>query len=98
MPYIKREDRDKFIKTECTGMQSLMDFDELKELSKKIDNCGELNYVISVICNEYYKRNGGRYQQINDIVGALEGAKMEYYRRVASPYEDKKIEENGDVY
>jgi len=31
-------------------------------------------------------------------VGVLECAKMELYRRVAAPYEDKKKEENGDVY
>lgn len=33
-----------------------------------------------------------------DILGALEGAKLELYRRKISPYEDIKIEENGDVY
>jgi hypothetical protein len=57
---------------------------------------GELNYVITKTIMEYY--NGGGYQQINDILGALEGAKLEFYRRVAAPYEDTKIEENGDVY
>jgi len=41
---------------------------------------------------------GLSYTFINDCVGALEGAKLELYRRVASPYEDKKIAENGDVY
>jgi hypothetical protein len=41
---------------------------------------------------------GKNYQTVNDIVGALEGAKMEFYRRAAAPYEDLKIKENGDVY
>lgn len=59
---------------------------------------GELNYVITMICKNYFNDNGGRYQQINDIIGALEGAKTEFYRRVAAPYEDTKIKENGDVY
>ena len=31
-------------------------------------------------------------------MGALECAKLELYRRVAAPYEDVKIMENGDVY
>jgi hypothetical protein len=31
-------------------------------------------------------------------MGALEGAKMEMYRRVAAGYEDKAILRNGDVY
>jgi len=35
---------------------------------------------------------------INAIIGALECAKLELYRRVAAPYEDDKIAENGDVY
>lgn len=61
-------------------------------------NAGELNYVLTMVCREYFHHHGGRYQQVNDIVGALEGAKLEFYRRVAAPYEDTKIKENGDVY
>jgi hypothetical protein len=59
---------------------------------------GELNYVITTYLKEYYERQGLNYQTINDIVGALEGAKLEFYRRIAAPYEDTKIKENGDVY
>jgi len=59
---------------------------------------GELNYCITLYLRDYFKDNGANYQAINDIVGALEGAKLEFYRRVAVPYEDKKIAENGDVY
>jgi len=59
---------------------------------------GELNYVVTEIVKRYFHDNGGRYQQINDILGAFEGAKLEFYRRVAAPYEDAKIKENGDVY
>lgn len=58
---------------------------------------GELNYQITEIILQYWRRTGN-YQGINDIVGALEGAKLEFYRRAAAPYEDKKIVENGDVY
>ena len=61
-------------------------------------NAGELNYVLTQLLIAYFKHIGGRYQQINDILGALEGAKLEFYRRVAAPYEDTKIAENGDVY
>ena len=32
------------------------------------------------------------------MVGVLECAKLELYRRMAAPYEDEKIEDNGDVY
>jgi uncharacterized protein DUF6899 len=61
-------------------------------------NAGELNYAITCLCRDYFHTHGGRYQQVNDVVGALEGAKLEFYRRVAAPYEDQKILENGDVY
>lgn len=62
------------------------------------ETAGELNFCLTLICKEYFGRMGGRYQQINDILGALEGAKLEFYRRVASPYEDEKADQNGDVY
>jgi len=58
---------------------------------------GELNYLITRIIREYYDLNEG-YQGINDIIGALEGAKLEFYRRQVAKYEDQKIKENGDVY
>lgn len=59
---------------------------------------GELNYMFTYLANVYMASKGKSYQTINDIVGALEGAKLEFYRRIAIPYEDGKISENGDVY
>jgi len=60
-------------------------------------NAGELNFLITTFIRDYYNAMPC-YQSINDIVGALEGAKLEFYRRVAAPYEDTKIIQNGDVY
>jgi hypothetical protein len=31
------------------------------------------------------------------VTGVLENIKQEFYRRIASQYEDKKILENGDI-
>lgn len=62
------------------------------------NDAGELNYLFTMIAKRYLRKHGLRYQRINDLMGALEGAKLELYRRVAAPYEDTKIEENGDVY
>lgn len=59
---------------------------------------GELNYKITQLIREYWDNHGPAYQAINDIVGALEGAKLEFYRRIAVPYEKEKIKQNGDVY
>ena len=59
--------------------------------------CGELNYVITKAIKTFL---GGSlsYGDINDVIGVLECAKLELYRRIAAPYEDKKCAENGDVY
>lgn len=71
--------------------------DQLKVTSWPL-NPGELNYIITDICLSYFHEGHKNYQGINDILGALEGAKLEFYRRVVVPYEDRKIIENGDVY
>ena len=83
MPYIKQERRRE--------MQLQLD-------GGNANTAGELNYQLTVVCKDYMEHKGLSYATINDIVGALEGAKLEFYRRVAAPYEDKKIIENGDCY
>lgn len=60
-------------------------------------NAGELNFKITRIIQEYFRMHHN-YQGINDIVGALEGAKLEFVRRVVNPYEDEAIKRNGDIY
>lgn len=85
MPYIPPEDRFMFDT-------------EIDRLIPEIENAGELNYVITRLCLGYWKSRGSRYQQIAEITGVLVNAKDEFYRRVAAPYEDVKIHENGDVY
>ena len=62
------------------------------------ETVGELNYMISMLCLRFIKTQEPGYGAINDVVGALEGAKLEFYRRYASPYEDWKAAENGDIY
>jgi len=62
------------------------------------ENAGELNFVFTNLIIQYVKDNNLSYQTINDVVGALEGAKAEFQRRIVIPYEDTKIKENGDVY
>lgn len=59
---------------------------------------GELNYLITMMVDRYVKEKGINYQSYNDAIGALEGCKLELYRRRVSPYEDEKILQNGDVY
>ena len=58
---------------------------------------GELNYRFSMFARRYLENNGKTYKTINDVIGALDCAKLEFYRRVAVPYEEQKIKENGDL-
>ena len=64
----------------------------------KLTGTGKLNYELTSLINEYLYIKGLSYQTINDIIGALEGAKLEFHRRIAIPYENSKLAENGDVY
>lgn len=59
---------------------------------------GELNYAFTLVIARYAGARTFNYQMINDVLGALDGAKAEFYRRIAVPYEEKKMQENGDVY
>lgn len=59
---------------------------------------GQLNYQITKKIDQYLEVFGVNYTNINEVIGVLECAKLELYRRIAAPYEDKKITENGDVY
>jgi len=87
MPYIKEADRE-----------ALTPDSRHAPVPRPARNAGELNYQITLLLIDYIESNGLNYQHCNDAVGALDGAKAEFQRRVVAPYEDKKIRENGDVY
>ena len=59
---------------------------------------GEMNYYVTRLIHDYLAENGTNYANINACVGMLECCKLELYRRLAAPYEDTKIAENGDVF
>lgn len=82
MPYITKEKKHEFLVNE----------------DSRPTNAGELNYFLTMICMEYIQNNGMNYQKLNDVIGALEGCKLEFYRRTVTPYENSKISINGDVY
>ena len=84
MPYIKSDIRELFDK-------------DLENIGDDLDEEGELNYCITYLCLKYLKRAGKSYSAFNSIVGVLECAKLEMYRRSVAPYEDIKIKDNGDV-
>lgn len=84
MPYIKRTAREGII--------------DLKICEFTPNNAGEFQYVMAEFIHAYLMEKGLSYQTCNDMMGALAGAQMEFYREVVSPYEDIKKQENGPVY
>ena len=60
---------------------------------------GELNYRICREVNEYLKGQYAEcYRSYNDVIGVLECAKLEIYRRLVVGYEERALAENGDVF
>jgi len=91
MPYIKEEKRLEIMSIEEPSSCRYVCLDN-------VETAGDLNYLITELVKNYFLTRGANYQAINDVVGALENAKVEFQRRVVAPYEDRKIKENGDVY
>lgn len=58
---------------------------------------GQLNYAITGLVTQVIGPELN-YLAIALVTGILENVKQEFYRRVATPYEDAKSRENGDVY
>lgn len=95
MPYIKQEERDRF--------KNLTD----AMLCDEILTAGNLNYLITKLCHKFLYEGTAtsnpaiskspNYEKYNAIIGVLECAKLEFYRRKVEIYEDIKIRENGDV-
>lgn len=81
MPYIKQEYRE-----------------ALRPRTKDVpESTGELNFQITCLLYDYMRVHGRNYKVMNDIIGAIEGAKLEFYRRKVAPYEDQMIKVNGDL-
>jgi hypothetical protein len=89
MPYIKHEDKKRFITILDTLQQTVN--------SGGISN-GDLNYLMTCLAKMYLSKHGESYNTLSDVVKAFECAKLEFYRRKVAPYEDRKIKENGDVW
>ena len=87
MPYIEKEERKKWEEIINKVNEMLKDTPV-----EKID--GELNYLISKIIGNSHPP---KYFNYNRAIGLLECIKQEFYRKKVSPYEDEKIEENGDI-
>lgn len=72
---------------------------------KEIHTPGELNYAIQLLALSYLDHltldlgsGHAGYTELNDVIGVLEAAKLEFYRRLVVPFEDEKIRVNGDIF
>jgi hypothetical protein len=96
MPYISEQERLELdnavdvmisaIRDIRTGLYNPHDFSNY---------LGRINYCFSRIITGVMKDIS--YRNIAMTTGVLENIKQEFYRRIGSPYEDKKILENGDI-
>lgn len=96
MPYIDEEERVELdnqidnmilaIRNNKTNLNNPHDFSNY---------LGRINYCFSRII--YGVMRDVSYRNIAMVTGVLENIKQEYYRRVAEPYEDIKIRQNGDI-
>lgn len=95
MPYITKSSREKY----DDALDDLILSMELVRSHSTNGHVpeGDLNYIISTILNNFITMNHKTYSSFNSVIGVLECAKLELYRRHIGPYEDKKIAENGDI-
>lgn len=85
MPYIK----DKEVRRELDAV--------VRNHSKLWFTKGNLNYLICRIWKHITASNGVSYDDARKMIGELETAKLEIYRRWVVPYEEEKRIDNGDV-
>ena len=89
---IKQEKRDVI----DPAIEQVIDVLRGLQLDDPEDNTeANLNYILSRLLDKMYTSN---YREINNAVGMLFTTALEYYRRVAGPYEDQKRHDEGDVY
>ena len=84
MPYIKEEGR--------LPLNIL-----IETLAETINSKGDLNYVICELVGKLILNTKISYTQISEWIDGVDGAENELRRRLLDPYEDLKIEQNGDV-
>lgn len=100
MPYIPPKDRprlDPLIDRLAEELKKTGDeYNEEAQGKYPTAYAGLLNYAVSRLAGKFALLTL-RYWTVALLTGVLENIKQEFYRRVASPYEDKQIEKNSDV-
>lgn len=101
MPYVESKFRNRLdihVEKVVDALVKAVSDKEVEDFDSRdlLDCAGNLNYTVTRICASLLAGKPS-YSKVAIITGVLENVKQEFYRRVASPYEDRKIIENGDV-
>ena len=96
MPYISEEEREELDEAVEIMAKAIKEFKTATVNPHNFAHfLGRINYcfsrVLSIVMGDI------SYSKIAMATGVLENIKQEFYRRVAEPYENKKITENGDI-
>ena len=97
MPYIKKENR-KNLDPHIDALAEAIVAESKKE-NYEAAFSGLLNYSVTRLALKIIKLQFGkiRYWIVATMTGTFKNIADEFYRRLASPYEDKQIKINGDV-
>ena len=68
----------------------------IRDLGALTQNEGELNYVITLLIDNYFGAHN--YDELNAAMGVLSCVAQEFYRRRIAPYEELKAKEHGEVF
>ena len=73
--------------------------DRIKALDNGAEVPGDLAYLIYCLVLDWARKPDGNlsYTKASHAIGVLETVKHEFARKHLDPYEDIKLEENGDV-
>lgn len=92
MPYIKQELREELAPEIFAFIEKV---NKIYEQNPSNTRDGLLNYSFTTMLHHIYPKN--KYHELNEIIGMMECMKQEFYRTRIGPYENEKMQENGDV-
>lgn len=84
MPYISREDRNKY--------------EEILRSIEQIDTKGDLEFCISILMDVFMKSRSWRYSDLHDCTYAAQHCADEFRRRFLDKREDEAVMLNGDCF
>lgn len=100
MPYIikdRRNNLDEFVDKLKLALEKQVNLKECVDITPEqlLEISGDINYCVSRLVSGI--SGNPSYKKIAIITGVLENIKQEFYRRLATSYENEKIVSNGDI-